>query len=95
LVSFSNFGSLDPETADLARELIGTGDRPGSPFLSFINAWMGFNGCIESVIDAGSDAEMITALADNQRMADAYAELVANDVRFRDYVVAFATCGRC
>lgn len=90
MVSFSNFGTLDPETADLARELIGTSDRQGSPFLPFMNAWMGFNGWMESVTDAGTDSAMITALADNRRMADAYDELVANNAKFRDHVLAFA-----
>jgi hypothetical protein len=48
VVSFGNFRTLDPQAADTARELIGGGDRPGSPFLPFMNTWMGFNGWMES-----------------------------------------------
>jgi hypothetical protein len=90
LVSFSNFRMLDPETADVARELIGEGDRQHSAFLPFMNVWMGFNGWMESVTDATSDAAMITALADNRRMTDAYDALIASDRAFRRGVVRFA-----
>lgn len=90
LVSFDNFRALDPETADLARELIGEGDRQNSAFLPFMNAWMGFNGWMESVTDATSDAAMITALADNRRMTDAYGALIDDDRTFRRNVVRFA-----
>lgn len=71
-MSFDNFRRLDPATADLERELIGEGDRQNSAFLPFVNAWMGFNGWMESVTDVTSDAAMITALADNRRMTDVY-----------------------
>lgn len=37
MVSFSNFRTLDPEMADIARELIGEVNR--SPFLPFMNTW--------------------------------------------------------
>lgn len=81
---------LDPETADLARELIDEGDRQNSAFLPFMNAWMGFNGWMESVTDATSDAAMITALADNRRMTDAYDALIDGHRAFRRDVVRFA-----
>ena len=90
MVSFSNFRMLDPETADLARELIGAGDRQNSSFLPFINAWMGFNGWMESVTDAASDAAMITALAENPRMNDAYGDLIDRHRAFRRDVLRFA-----
>lgn len=90
MVSFSNFRMLDPETADLARELIGESDQQNSAFLPFMNAWMGFNGWMESVTDGATDAAMITALADNRRMTDAYDALIAENRRFRRDVLSFA-----
>lgn len=90
MVSFSDFRLLDPETADLARDLIGNDDRQHSTFLPFMNAWMGFNGWMESVTGGGSDATMITALADNSRMTDAYNELVDRDRSFQRHVMRFA-----
>lgn len=44
MVCFSHFRTLDPETADLARELIDASDIQRSAFSSFVNLWMGFNG---------------------------------------------------
>lgn len=91
MVSFNNFRILDPEAADIARELVSSGERRHSPFLPFMNTWMGFNGWMESVTEAGSDAAMISALAENQRMTDVYAHLLADDARFRRRVTSFAT----
>lgn len=47
-----------------------------------MNAWMGLNGWMESVTGGGSDAAMITALADNRRMTDAYDDLLDRDSKF-------------
>jgi hypothetical protein len=90
VVNFSNFRILDPEAADIARELVSSGEQRHSPFLPFMNTWMGFNGWMESVTEAGSDAAMISALADNRRMTDAYGQLLQSDPEFRRSVVAFA-----
>ncbi|RWO41381.1 hypothetical protein [Mesorhizobium sp.] len=90
MVSFSNFRTLDPDMADTARELIGELNRRRSPFLPFMNTWMAFNGWMESVTGGGSDAAMITALAENRRMTDAYSELLDRHAEFRDRVKAFA-----
>lgn len=90
MVSFNNFRTLDPEMADTARELIGGVNRRRSPFLPFMNTWMAFNGWMESVTDGGSDAAMITALAENRRMMDAFDELVDQNRAFRERVLDFA-----
>jgi hypothetical protein len=89
MVSFSNFRTLDPETADLARELIENADRQRSSFMSFMSLWMGFNGWMESVTGAGHDAAMITAIADNRRVTDAYEQLMHDD-DFQRRVLAFS-----
>ncbi len=90
MVSFNNFRTLDPEMADTARELIGEVNRRRSPFLPFMNTWMAFNGWMESVTGGGSDAAMISALAENRRMTDAFDELVDQNRAFREYVLDFA-----
>jgi hypothetical protein len=90
LVSFSNFRVLDPEMADIARELVDDGDRRHSPFLPFILTWMGFNGWMESVTDGGSDRAMLKALADNLRMTEAYEQLFTGNEEFRRRVIAFS-----
>lgn len=89
MVTFSNFRMLDPETADLARELVGSDNRQSSPFLPFMNTWMGFNGWMESVTDAANDRAMLTALADNRRMIDAYDALLRGEA-FEHQVAAFS-----
>lgn len=90
MVSFSNFHTLDPEMADTARALIDGGARRHSPFLTFMNSWMAFNGWMESVTDGGSDAAMVSALAENRRLTDAYAALLDSDEAFRERILAFA-----
>lgn len=90
MVNFNNFRTLDPEMADTARELICEVNRRRSPFLPFMNTWMAFNGWMESVTDRGSDAAMITALAENRRMTDIYEELLDQNRAFRERVLAFA-----
>lgn len=89
MVNFSNFRSLDPETADLAHELIDNADRQRSAFMSFMSLWMGFNGWMESVTGADHDAAMITAIAENRRATDAYEELMQDD-DFQRRVMAFS-----
>lgn len=101
VICFSHVRTLDPETADLARELIDASDVQRSAFSSFVNLWMGFNGWMECVTDAATDAEMITALANHQRLTEAYNELVRNSPDFREKVEAFrddvagTQCPRC
>lgn len=89
MVSFSNFRMLDPETADLARELIENAERQRSAFMSFTSLWMGFNGWMESVTEAANDASMITAIADNRRITDEYEHLMEMS-DFRRRVIAFS-----
>jgi hypothetical protein len=91
MVRFSSFITLDPETADLARELISATDSQRSAFSSFVNVWLAFNGWMESVTDADTDADMISALANHQRMVNAYDGLMAHSSEFRDLVEFFAT----
>jgi hypothetical protein len=89
MVSFTNFRTLDPETADLTRELIANADRQRSSFMSFISLWMGFNGWMEAVTDAPNDAAMITMIADNRKVTDAYNVLMETP-EFSRRVMAFA-----
>lgn len=91
MVCFSHFRTLNPEAADLARELIDASDFQRSAFSSFVNLWMGFNGWMECVTEAATDAEMITALAKHQRLTDAFSELMGNSPDFRKQVEDFAT----
>jgi hypothetical protein len=91
MVSFSHFRTLNPETADLARELIGATDVQRSAFSSFVNLWMGFNGWMECVTDAANDAEMIATLAKHQRLVDTYDYLMEHIPEFRAKVEIFAT----
>lgn len=90
MVSFSNFRMLDPETADLARELIDNAQRARSAFNSFFSRWMAFNGWMECITDACTDAEMISALAENRRVTDAYEHLLHNAPRFQSRVMRFS-----
>lgn len=91
MVSFNNFRILDQETSDLARELIGANVDQRSAFWSFMSVWMAFNGWMECITDATSDAQMIAALADHERLEDAFASLMENSARFRTEVDAFAS----
>jgi len=89
MVSFSDFHTLDPEAADLARELLDNAGRQRSSFMSFVNIWMAFNGWMESVTGETRDARMISAIAENRRVTEAYESLL--DRRgFRQSVTAFA-----
>lgn len=90
MVNFGHFRTLDPETADLARELIDGNDVRRSAFSSFVNLWMGFNGWMECVTDAPNDAEMIAALASHQRLVDAYVDLMEHSPDFHQHVEIFA-----
>ncbi|CAE6727375.1 hypothetical protein R69658_01649 [Paraburkholderia aspalathi] len=91
MVNFNNFRTLDPESADLARELIEAADRQRSDFFSFVSVWMAFNGWMECVTGADSDAYMIRALTEHQRLSDAYIGLMESAADFRNSVNAFAT----
>jgi hypothetical protein len=90
LVSFNNFRSLDPEAIDLTRDLIDNADRQRSAFMSFVSTWMAFNGWMESVTEANTDAAMITSLAENRRTTDAYDDLMQGSRDFRQRVMAFS-----
>lgn len=89
MVSFSDFHTLDPEAADLARELIEHAGRQRSSFTSFVNVWMAFNGWMESVTGETRDARMVSAIAENRRLNEAYEGLL-EDPRFRRRVTSFA-----
>jgi hypothetical protein len=90
MVSFTNFRRLDPETADLARELMENATRQRSSFMSFISTWMAFNGWMECVTEAPSDRRMIDMLADNRRATEAYEDLLRSSEPFRRRVETFA-----
>lgn len=90
MVHFNHFRLLDPESVDLARELIDASDTQRSAFSSFVNLWMGFNGWMECVTDVANDAEMIAALANHQRLADAYDDLIEHSAEFHEKVAVFA-----
>ncbi|WP_316978903.1 hypothetical protein [Shumkonia mesophila] len=65
-------------------------DRQRSAFMSFVNVWMAFNGWMESVTQANTDAAMITALATNERLIKAYDALMYQSGSFRNRVHSFA-----
>ena len=56
MLSFSNFRMLNPEMADITRELLDEVYQRHSPFMSFMHTWMAFNGWMESVTGGGPDA---------------------------------------
>jgi hypothetical protein len=91
MVTFSSFRMLNPESADLARELINADAHERSAFSSFMTLWMGFNGWMECVTDARTDAQMITAFADHIRLIDAYDELMEQDADFRSDISTLAS----
>lgn len=90
MVIFNNFRTLDPETSDLARELIYANPDQRSTFSSFMCLWMAFNGWMECVTDAANDAEMISALAAHQRLGNAFEVLLKDSAEFRAKVEIFA-----
>jgi hypothetical protein len=90
LVRFNNFGQLNPNSVGLTRELLDNPEAQDSPFMSFMFAWLSFNGWMESVTEEPRDALMITALADNRRMTDAYTELMHSNPQFQRRVMRFS-----
>ena len=90
MTSFNNFRLLDPETADLARELVDASEHQRSSFSSFVNVWLAFNGWMECVTEAETDAAMIATLADHEKVVNAYDSLLRDDSEFRASVMAFA-----
>lgn len=81
---------LDPDSADLARELLAASYVQRSGFFSFFTLWMAFNGWMACVTDAANDAKMINALADHQRLVDRFSELMQHCPDFHEKVLAFA-----
>lgn len=90
MVQFDNFLRLDPEAADLAQELFETAETQNAIFSSFVIRWMGFNGWMECVTGADTDAAMIRALSNHQRLSDAYDSIMQNYPEFRGQVEHFA-----
>jgi hypothetical protein len=90
MVSFTNFHTLDPDAADLSRELIDNAARQRSSFMSFMSIWMAFNGWMECVTEAPNDRRMIEMLADDRRATDAYEALLQGDSGFGRWVSSFA-----
>lgn len=88
MTSFDNFRSLDPEAADLARELVEASEQQRSAFSSFVNVWMAFNGWMECVTQAETDAAMISALADHEKLVTAYEALLNDDTEFSENVLS-------
>lgn len=89
MTSFDNFRFLDPEAADLARELVEASEQQRSAFSSFINVWMAFNGWMECVTQAETDAAMINALADHPKLVTAYHSLLNDDPEFEENILNF------
>jgi hypothetical protein len=86
LVAFSNFQALEPDSANLARELVDYADSQRSAFMSFVLVWMAFNGWMASVTQADTDAAMIRAFAVNKRLIETYKLLMDQSPLFRDQV---------
>ena len=90
MTSFDNFRTLDPESADLARELVDASDGQRSAFSSFANVWMAFNGWMECITEAWTDKEMVDSVAAHQRVDLAYNDLLRDDAEFQKEIAAFA-----
>lgn len=90
MIRFNNYQELDAEAYDLIQQLFFTADNETSVFPSFIIRWMAFNGWMECVTGAETDADMISQLADEQRLSDAYDSIIKNDADFRHHVNQFA-----
>ncbi|MEI2627290.1 hypothetical protein [Erwinia aphidicola] len=90
MIRFNNYQELDAEASDLIQQLFFTADSETSAFPSFIIRWMGFNGWMECVTGAETDADMISQLADEQRLSDAYDSIIQSDAAFRHHVNQFA-----
>lgn len=91
MVQFDNFLRLDPEAADLAQELFDTAENQNATFSSFVIRWMGFNGWMECVTGADTDAAMIRALSNHQRLSDTYDAIMQDYPEFREQVEHFAS----
>jgi hypothetical protein len=90
VVNYSNFSMLNPESADLARDLLAQVHGTDTPFSSFIHAWMAFNGWMECVTEEESDAGMVSALCADTRLASAYEDLMGSE-QFKRYVMEFSS----
>ena len=90
MISFDNFLFLDPEAAGLARELVEASEQQRSAFSSFANAWMAFNGWMECITQAETDAAMISALADHAKLVAAYEGLLNHDPVFEENILNLA-----
>lgn len=91
MVSFSNFRMLNPEMADITRELLDDVYQRHSPFMSFMHTWMAFNGWMETVTGGGPDAAMIDALVGDRRLIETYNRLIGETLDFTKSVAAFST----
>jgi hypothetical protein len=72
VTNFANFRAMEPETKDLVLDFMKNADRQRSAFMSFVNIWMAFNGWMAAVTEWESDADMIRALATNNRLIATY-----------------------
>ncbi|MBX8570686.1 hypothetical protein K5D36_13420 [Pseudomonas cichorii] len=88
MTSFDNFRFLDPEAADLARELVEASEQQRSVFSSFANVWMAFNGWMECVTQAETDAAMIGELAEHAKLVTAYEALLDDDPEFKEHILS-------
>lgn len=88
---FDNFQELDPESADLVRDLLDNAERQRSAFMSFASLWMAFNGWMESVTDGSHDAAMITELSDSRRLNEAFETLAQENDAFRERIETFSS----
>lgn len=90
MVAFSNFVRLENERREVTHDLLQHARRERTAFGSFASVWFAFNGWMECVTDASTDAAMITAIADNARMTAEYAQLM-QDSDFQRNVREFSS----
>ncbi len=90
MTNFSNFQIMESETRDLVLDLMENANRQRSAFMSFVNIWMAFNGWMAAVTQRETDADMIRDITANDRLAEAYTDLMETSRRFQRLVCDFA-----
>lgn len=91
MVSFNDFRTHGPESADLTSALINADADERSAISSFATLWMGFNCWMECVTNVHTDAQMVNALANHGRITNAYNDLMENHEDFHSHVLSLAS----
>lgn len=89
MLSFSNFHCLDPAARDVATELLANAQGQPPSFMAFMYRWMAFNGWMSAVTLKDADWEMINEFVAAPRLRDAFDQLMAGDLDFRQMVTEF------